>query len=78
MRQIMNDVSVFLASEPPRDKCDPMKHTSFLCGSPFLPFIQHGLNKETSAETLQQMSLNQVKINTRVGCKERRRIARAL
>lgn len=49
MRQIMNDVSAFLASEPPRDKWDPMEHTSFLCGSPFLPFLQHGLNKETSA-----------------------------
>lgn len=66
MRQIMNDVSAFLASEPPRDKWDPMEHTSFLCGSPFLPFLQCGLNKETSAETLQQMSPNQVKINTQM------------
>lgn len=29
----------------------------------FLPFIQHGLNKETSAETPQQTSPNQGKIN---------------
>lgn len=31
--------------------------------SPFLPFIQHGLNKETSAATPQQTSPNQGKIN---------------
>lgn len=51
MRKIMSDVHIFLASEPLQNKCDTVKHTSFLCVSPFLPFVKHGLNKETSAET---------------------------
>lgn len=51
MRKIMSDVHIFLASEPLQNKCDTVKHTSFLCVSPFLPFVKYGLNKETSAET---------------------------
>lgn len=66
MRKIMSDVHIFLASEPLQNKCDTVKHTSFLCVSPFLPFVKYGLNKETSAETPQQMNPNQAKINTNI------------
>lgn len=50
MRKIMSDVHIFLASEPLQNKYDTVKHTSFLCVSPFLPFVKYGLNKETSGK----------------------------
>lgn len=60
----MSNGRVFLALEWLQSKgcCETSPSSSGVSLS-FLPFTQHGLNKETSAETPQQRSPNRGKIN---------------